>query len=199
MRPGIRTATLLLFALVTISTAHAQAHTTDSRPLQLSVFGGPTGVFTGLAGGRNLSFTAGVDLGFGTYRGLLPMAEIRGTEPFDDGNVDAQKNALGGLRVVKRFRIVHPYGDILYGRGEIEYQGVGYLNPAGNIYYQKTNSNIFSFGGGIDLDISPALSIKFDGQVQSYKVPVTVSGELYAKPITLGVVYSFGFGQRHAF
>ena len=197
MRIGIFTTIALLCALGTASVAHAQADSTDVRPLQFYAFGGPTGNFTGLAGGRNIGVTAGLDLGFGVFHGFLPTVEVRGTEPFDDGNVDSQKDVLGGLRIEKRYGPVHPYVDAMFGRGEITYSGSGYLDPAGTTEYQKTNSNLIAFGVGADIELTPVFSLKIDGQFVRYKVPVTTSGELYSKPITVGVVYRFGFGQRH--
>jgi opacity protein-like surface antigen len=192
---GIRLTITLLFAAAVLPAAHAQANSTDIRSLQLYAFGGATGTYTGLNAGRNLGITAGIDLGFSGYHGFLPLLEVRGTEPFDDGGVDAQKNFLGGLKVERRYGGFHPYVDFLYGRGQIDYQGAGYINPAGDILYQQTNSNIYAFGGGVDYDISSTLAIKADIQIQHWVVPVTTSGDLYSKPITLGVLYRFGYGR----
>ena len=195
MKLGIRLITLLLFATVLLPAAHAQANSTDVRPLQLYAFGGATGTYTGLDGGRNLGITAGIDLGIGAHRGFLPTLEARGTEPMDDGGVDAQKNVLGGLKVERLYRGFHPYIDVLFGRGAIDYQGAGYANPQQTKLYQVTNSNIYDFGGGIDYDLTSTIAIKADIQLQHWNVPVTTSGSIYSKPITIGVLYRFGYGR----
>jgi len=197
LRIGIRTAVLLLAALAVLPAAFAQGKSTDDRALQLYAFGGATGTYTGLGNGRNFGVTAGVDVGTHTYFGVLPTLEVRGTYPFDKGGVDSQKNILAGLKVEKHYGPVHPYVDILFGRGQIAYQGTGFLSPDGTTLYQQTNSNIFSPGVGLDFDISPTLAIKADFQLQHYNVPVTTDGHIYAKPITIGVVYRFGYNQRH--
>src|SRR3954454_25215696 len=120
-------ALLLTIALSTGKATAQVALPTASRTLQLSAFGGFSGVYTGLAGGKNLSITAGGDLGFLPYRGMRPSLEVRGTYPMNKGDIDPQKNILGGLKVdfLLSHRI-HPYGDILFGRGEMKY-GSGYL------------------------------------------------------------------------
>src|SRR5271167_365690 len=79
--------------------ACSQAVPTASQTLQLSAFGGLTGVFTDLEGGHNLSITAGIDLAFLSLHGFHPAAEVRGTYPIHAGTINSQKNVLGGIRV----------------------------------------------------------------------------------------------------
>ena len=43
-----------------------------SRPFTLSAFGGATGTFTGLDGGKNLGITAGGDIGFKPFHYFYP-------------------------------------------------------------------------------------------------------------------------------
>ena len=81
--------------------AVAQAVPTASQALQLSAFGGLTGVFTDIEGGHNLSISAGVDLAFLSLRGFHLAAEGRGTYPMDTGTISSQKGCSrwheGGL------------------------------------------------------------------------------------------------------
>src|SRR5438270_5827067 len=64
-------------ALVLLPTAHAQqALPTATQPLQLSVFGGFGGVYTGLSGGKNLDVLAGADLGLPPIHGIRPTIEL---------------------------------------------------------------------------------------------------------------------------
>ncbi len=106
--------------------ASAQATPTATQGLQLSAFGAGSGVYTGLLGGRNISFTAGVDLSFRPIRGFYPSLEVRGTYPIHRGQIASEKDALGGIRVEHPIGHLHPYLDFLAGRGEIEYQNGGY-------------------------------------------------------------------------
>lgn len=168
---------------------------TASRSLELSAFAGLSGVYTGLAGGKNLSFTAGGDLGLLPYHGVRPSLEVRGTYPMDSGRIDSQKSILGGLKVdVLLNHRLHPYADILFGRGEINYHS-GYL--FNNEVYLLTTTNVISPGLGFDYDLSDNLAVKVDGQFQHWGYAPTPSGAIYSKVGTIGVVYRFNFGPRH--
>ena len=193
MKIGIRLSTLLFLLFATVPAAYCQADATDVRSMQLYAFGGATGTFTGIDGGKNLGITAGVDLGFGGFHDFLPTIEVRGTYPVDKGTLASESNFLGGLKVERQYRAFHPYVDVLFGRGQIDYEGVGQLNPSRTILYQRSNSNVFSFGGGVDYDISPSFAIKLDAQIQRWDVPVITSGSANAYSGTLGVLYRFGY------
>ncbi|MGO4213012.1 hypothetical protein AB4043_19595, partial [Terriglobus sp. YAF25] len=77
-------------------------------------------MYTGIQG-QNTSFTAGGDFILRRFAGLVPSAEIRGTYAFRKGNVAAEKNILGGIRLTRQFSSVHPYVDFLAGRGSINF------------------------------------------------------------------------------
>jgi opacity protein-like surface antigen len=203
---------LLLAALLAIplwvSAAAAQSLPTASRPLELSAFGGVSADYTGFNGGKNGSLSAGIDLALPPYRGLRPTLEVRGLYPEDKGNVVSQKAGFGGLRV--DFLLghrVHPYGDFLFGRGEMDYPGAGYdypLDPPPGVLswnYQISIANILSPGAGVDYDLSRRLAIKIDGQYQIWSgdqrpIP-TASTKVHPTIATIGVVYRFG--QRGVF
>ncbi len=192
MKTGFRTLSLLCFALSACPILHAQAIPTATKPLGFSVFGAATGAYTGLAGGKNLGITAGGDIGFQPYHLFYPSVEVRGTYPVDDGKVDAQKNILFGLRVERYYSRLRPYADFLYGRAKIYYQDGGYPNSTSTLLFLNSVSNVFSFGGGLDYTLTDHFALKVDAQAQHLSVPVTTSGAIYSKPITIGVVYRFG-------
>ncbi|MEO6923885.1 MAG: hypothetical protein ABI142_08670 [Bryocella sp.] len=187
---------LLLFCIPALP-ALSQGRSTDFRQIQLYAFGGATGTYTGLSGGRNLGVTAGVDIGLGQYFGVLPLLEVRGTYPVHSGTIVGEKNFLGGLRVEKIYGRYHPYVDVLFGRGQLVYQGGGYPDPTLSTLWLRTNSNVFSPGVGVDIDVTRSFAFRADAQYQHYQTPVTVSGSLYSTAITAGVVYRFGYrGSR---
>jgi hypothetical protein len=194
---------LLLFSFVVAaslpSVAGAQAAPAYVQPASLSVFGGLNGTYTGLSGGKNLGITAGVDLRVYNFRSYMVSGEARGTYPVDDGAIDSQKNILAGLKVGRTyFGDVHPYLDILAGRGLIDYENGGFLNPAQTLIYTSSPSTVLSPGLGLDLDVYGQFGLKLDAQLQHWDTPVTPSGSLYAKTLTVGVVYRFNFNhQRH--
>jgi len=193
---GFRTITLLFVSLAACSIAGAQAFPTATQPLQFSAFGAATGTFTGLDGGRNLGITAGIDVGFKPFYHFYPTAEVRGTYPIDGGQVDAQENILYGIKLARFYGRYHPYANFLVGRGKINYQHGGYPNPSDTLLYIDSVSNVFSYGGGLDLDITDHVSLKVDAQFQQYATPVTPSGHLYSIPITVGLVYRFDFNHH---
>jgi opacity protein-like surface antigen len=192
LKTAFRALTLLCFVLVPSSLVHAQAMPTASRIFTLSAFGGATGTYTGLAGGKNLGITAGGDIGFKPFHSFYPSVEVRGTYPIDDGQVDSQKNILFGPKVERYYGSFRPYVDFFYGRGKIDYLNGGFPNPSGTLLYIDSVSNVFAAGGGLDITLTDHFAIKLDGQFQRYGTPVTTSGSLYSKPFTLGVVYRFG-------
>ncbi len=190
----VRFAAIVATVFASSFSARAQSLPAAVQRLQLSAFGGVSGVYTGLGSGRNLAVTAGVDLGLPPIFSLSPTLEVRGSYAIDKGKVDSQKNIMGGVTVAKDFGRVRPYGDVFVGRGQINY-GNGYVNPAGNLRYLQTNSNVFATGGGLDLRLDRHFAIKLDAQIERYASPVTVSGHLYAKAVTVGMVYHFRFGS----
>ena len=192
MKTAVRALTTLCFVLVSCSLVHAQAMPAASRPFTISAFGGATGTFTGLDGGKNLGITAGGDLGFKPFHYYYPSVEVRGTYPIDDGHVDSQKNILGGVKVERFFGNFHPYVDFFFGRGKIDYLNGGYPNPAGTLLYLDSISNVYGPGGGLDFVLTDHFALKIDAQYQHYGAPVTTSGSLWSTPLTIGVVYRFG-------
>ena len=195
----------LAVLLASISWPHAataqDTHATASQPLQLSVFGAASGVFTGLGGGKNFGITAGGDLGLPSWRGMRPTIELRGTYPTDHGLVDSQKSILAGVDV--EFLLSHrfrPYGDFLFGRGEMNYktsQGAdGYF--FNNYIYSLTTTYIDSPGAGFSYQLSPHLGLKVDGQFQRWASAPTNSGYVYSKVGTVGLIYYFTFDGHHS-
>ncbi len=174
--------------------AFGQAAPTASATIGLSAFGGFSGVYTGISNfpgatsGRNLSLTAGVDLTLRPYFGLFPTAEIRGTYPINSGRIDGQKNFLVGPSISKHLGRLQPYGDVLFGRGEIDFNPP-YPNPVGTILYAQTASGVLSPGGGVNYLLTSTLGVKGDFQFEKYSSPVTTSGSVYAKVFTIAVTY----------
>jgi hypothetical protein len=192
---AVNLAVLVLAATCSLY-AVAQATPTATQENRLSAFGAMTGTYTGLEGGKNLDLTAGADLSFRSLFSVNPSFEVRGTYPIDKGTIDDQKNILVGLRIEKRYGHFHPYADILFGRGKIDYSSGGIPDPSHTFIYLKSSSNVVSPGIGMDFDVSDHLAIKADAQFQHYSTPVTSSGHLYSKPLTLGVVYIFDFNHH---
>ncbi len=191
-RPQWQIVLLLFIFLCSIRQGYAQVSPTATQALALSAFGGGTGDYTGLQGGRNLSITAGADLEFRTrqFFQLQPALEVRGTYPVKSGQVDGQENILGGLRESWHYGRLRPYGDILVGAGRLTYVH-GIANPAHTLLYTQSTSLVISPGVGAELRLTDRFAVEGDVQLQHYSSPVSVSGHIYAKPITFAVVYHF--------
>ncbi len=184
--------------------AQATASATATQQLALSAFGGGSGTYTNILGGRNLGITAGADLAFMSFRRYRPVIEARGTYPIHGGQIDAQKNFLAGLKVERVFGRLHPYGDFMVGRGQIDFQNKGL--QIGNLIYLSSTSTIFSPGVGVDYDVTPNWAAKADFQYQFWDVPfgtvngtpsTTVTGTIHPKVLTLGAVYRFDFNHHY--
>lgn len=193
---------LALLALVFPAMSIGQSAPTASRPVVPSVFAGLTGTYTGIEDARNLSFTAGLDVGFRPLFGLDPAIEVRGTYPMDSGQIAGEESVLIGVRVLKRFNRVRPYGDILFGRGRLNYQNGGYIVPAQSFRYIESTSNVISPGVGVELDVTEHFALLLDGQLQHWNIPFSTGsdpaspGSIYSKAGTIGVVYRFGWLQH---
>jgi len=173
------------------------AHPTAERQLQLSAFGAVSGDFTGLQGGKNFAITAGGDLGLPPWHGIRPTIEVRGRFPTDHGEVDSQKDVLGGLRVdFLLSRRLRPYGDFLFGRGQMNYGLTGYLDNYNNLIYSLTTTYIDDEGVGFDYDLTPHIAVKVDAQLERWGSAPTSSGHIYSSVGTVGVVYRFNFDRR---
>jgi len=194
----VKTVVTLALLLATFSgagIAFAQ-NPTAIRQLQLSAFGAASGVYTGLSGGKNFAITAGGDLGLPPWHGMRPTLELRGTYPTDHGLVDSQKSILGGLKVdfLLRHRL-RPYGDFLFGRGQIDYGNYGYVY--GNNVYSLTTTYVDAAGGGFDYQFAERFAIKVDAQFERWGAAPTDSGIVYSKVGSAGLVYYFNFDRRH--
>ncbi|MGO4516649.1 hypothetical protein AB4Y89_12695 [Terriglobus sp. 2YAB30_2] len=166
------------------------------QPQTAELFGGVSKVYTGIQG-QNTSFTAGGDFILRRFAGLVPSAEIRGTYAFRKGNVAAEKNILGGIRLTRQFSSVHPYVDFLAGRGSINFPN---NYTYGSTTYEYVSGTVLSPGAGIDFSVNSHWSAKLDFQYQRWSVPVTGSGSIYSRSATAGVAYRFNFeslGRRH--
>jgi hypothetical protein len=187
---------LTLAADVLAPRALAQAAPTATQRYKLSVFGGGSGVLTDVFGGRNLSITAGVDLSLRPYLfGWAPAIEIRGTYPVDSGTLAGLKSAEGGLRLQRDFGRLQVYGDVLVGRGQIDYQHGGY--QSGNLRYLSSTSAVISPGIGVDYGLSKHLAAKADFQYQFWTTYPLAPPVLTPKVFTGGLVYRFDFNRPY--
>ena len=182
---------LCLFAamLCVPATGHAQATSTASKSLDIAAFGGYAGARPDYAPYHDQGAGFGVDLTRYFHLPVIPSLEGRGN--IITGAAVNEKTFLGGLRVeVPIKHRLHPYGDFLIGAGTIDFK----FMPG----YTSDNSRVYSFGGGIDVDVVHNIQIKVDGQYQSWNLgksggnpngPFTLTPEV----LLFGVEYHIPF------
>ena len=183
----------------------AQARPTATRSVQPSVFVLGTGVLSGLegygrtsfTGGKNIAFTAGIDVGVYSIGGRYLLGiEGRGTYPVAGGQIVEERSVLGGVRITREpgeTGRLRPYLNVLFGRGQMDYQNGGYLVPG--LLYSRTASNVLDGGGGVELDVTDHFSGKVDVQEQHWNTPVVSSGAVYSTQVSIGLVYRIGAGR----
>jgi hypothetical protein len=185
---------LTLLAAMGTWTAWGQAVPTASQALQLSVFGGGSGVFTDVFGGHNLSLTAGANLAIRPFFGVTPSFEVRGMYPMSSGTIAGEKELLGGLKLSKNYGVLHPYAEMLAGRGEIDFQNGGYNN--GTLIYKSTTSPVFSGGLGVAVDLTRHVGLQADYQYQFWIDFPPLPGMINPQVVTGSVVYRFDFNHH---
>jgi len=196
---------LLLFSLVGLSSgvAVSQAKPTATRALSPSVFVLFGGTYTGLLsdgrpnvwdGGRNLLFSAGLDLGVLSLGHYNIAAEVRGSLPLISGQVVGDRAILGGARVSYESTPLRPYIDVLAGRGQMDYQRGGYVTP--DKTYIQTAGAVYGGGIGTEWDVVPHLALKIDAQAQRWNTPVVARGYVNSVQGSVGLAYRFGAGGR---
>ena len=91
---------------------------------------------------------------------------------------------------------LRPYGDILFGRGEIDFP-LGQYDATGANLYSASVGSVLSPGGGVEYDVDQHFAVRGDVQYQRYATPVTASGSLYATALMGAVVYRFDFNHHY--
>jgi len=182
----------LLSEAVVGPVAHGQAAVGADRKVDFDVFGGLTGDYTGLNGGRNLSITVGGDINLPRYRFIRPSIEVRGTYPFVRGLVDGQKDILGGVKAEMQFGKIRPYADFLIGRGSMEYDGFPAYN--GVPMWGTTKTTVLSPGVGVRYAVWRSVSVFGDAQLQHWDTPAAQSGSIMSTSLTAGASYRFAYG-----
>ena len=108
-------------------------------------------------------------------------------------NVNSTQTVFsGGLRVIYHVARFHPYGDILVGTGNLNFK---VINPAFP-NYKHDDSTVYTFGGGLDYDMTETIGLRADIQEQRWQL--STSGiPFYPTQASLGIRYQFHFHNSH--
>lgn len=182
----------LLFLVVIAWPGHlfAQATTSAAKTEDISVFAGVELANPEYGPNDNSGVALGAD--FTRYFRHLPVQpslELRANLNY--GTYADERSVLVGLKAGYQYHRFDPYVDFLVGPGFIHY-------PL-NINYTDDNSVVYSYGGGIDVDLLRNFSLKLDLQQQrwntdtfTFKPVVGVIGVTYHIPFRSQV----GYGGR---
>jgi len=186
----------LPLALLLATTAlFAQDVPTISKASDVAVFGGFVSA--------NTAYTDGSvypnDPGKGAFLGMdftryfhLPVApSLEGRANVVQGPYINEHSYLGGLQVQGNiFDRFHPYGDFLAGYGSILY------NRPAVPGYTHDNSLVYSYGGGVNLDVTRNFQAMLDFQAQSWKIGNNATEKFSPIMFSIGFRYVIPFGPH---
>jgi hypothetical protein len=191
-------ACIFSFSLLNPS-AWSQAMATASKGAEISGFGAFMGGDPDFGGRSYKGMAAGVDYTFFPRSRFAPSVEARGTELLADDITE--KAVMIGPRVQMDFRRrFHPYADFLYGGGEVLFHPYLYYSGLG---YTGDRSRVYSYGGGINIDVARHVGVKFDVQGQNWNFGKSLlagpDGEFTLTPLVIsaGVTYTIPFRKHN--
>jgi len=178
---------LILSGLIMLAPSHccAQEVPTESKGADISVFGGITSLAPGYVSGRDTGGTAGINFTRYFSWPVAPSIEIRANTA--NGSQVEERSYLVGFRAQAGINWrYHPYAEFMVGKGTIHYD-----HPLGG--YLGDNSTVYSYGGGVDIDVTRNFQAKLDFQEQKWKTGTIASDKFNPNLITVGVVYRIPF------
>jgi hypothetical protein len=190
------TVTVAIAALLALapSRASAQEFPTASKDMDISAFGGYENLDPSYySAPRDSGLLLGADLT--RYIGHWPVApsvELRAN--FAGGPTVNEHSYLFGLRAQGHvFRRYYPYADVLVGLGSI------YYNHPTIPGYTHDNSIVFSFGGGVDIDLIHNFQAKLDIQGQHWNLGTGNDSDILTPSvISIGLAYRIPFKPHFA-
>lgn len=181
-----------LSGLFSFSPATAQSLSTASKAAEISAFGAYTAGTPDYGPYTLKGFSAGADFTVFPHFVLKPALELRGNVL--SASAVTEKTVLIGPRAQLDWRErFHPYGNFLIGGGEVLF------HPQPSPGYLGDRSKVYSYGGGINIDLAYHLAAKFDFQQQSWNLGpnsnTASSGDFTLAPrtILIGVTYTLPF------
>jgi hypothetical protein len=170
-----------MFSLASV--ARAQASPTATRYNGLSVFGAASFIHPDYGQKVNYGFLLGADA-----HQHLHHIDLSIESRYDRaaGTVVNESIFTGGIKIERSLHSFHPYGDFEVGFGNIIF------NHPVDPNYTHDNSFVWDFGGGLDHDITRTWAVKFDAQIQSWKLGSEYS-RLTPYNVNVGLIYHIPF------
>ena len=165
----------------------SQATPVAVKKADISAFAAFTRVTPDWDAPSNKGFTFGVDVMKPVRWFLKPSLEFRGT--IAHGPTVNEDTYGGGVKVEHPIWRLHPYADFLISAGTITFNHP-HIDARGRLY-KSDNSIVYTYGGGVDYDLTPRWAAKFDYQGEHWNLGS--SQTLTPRALTIGVVYRIPF------
>lgn len=173
-----------LLLLSAASHVPAQALHTATKTADLSGFFGYTTAQPDYGPNRNSGGTLGVNLTRYFHFPVAPSIELRAN--FVNGPVVNERSYLVGLRAHGQIGRWRPYGNFLVGPGNLHFNF-----PSDG--YTGDNSIVYSYGGGIEIDVVNNFAAKVDYQGQHWRTGLGTSNTFTPSLLMIGFAYHFQF------
>jgi len=183
-----RVAFVVVAAMFTSNQGFCQAAYTATQDLRpFSIFAGASSVDSDYGTKNQSGFFAGAAYTRSfKHIYVVPSLEFRATISPMGENV-SEHTYQGGFKLEHAyFGRLHPYGEVLFGYGTIQFRPGLNINP--------DNSIVPSYGGGIDVDVFRNIAVKVDFLQSNWRTgkDVTYSPSAF----NFGVLYRIPFGHR---
>lgn len=185
---------LVLTAATLPSRAHAQATSTASKSMDISLFGGYTNQNSDYGKYRDDGFVFGANITRYSHFIVKPSIETRFS--FANGPTVNEHAYLAGVRGQYELGRVHPYMDFLAGAGHVSYNN--FTPGVNDRSYHRYWGLVLSPGGGVDIDVFRNVQLKADFQGQFWHMGPNYT--LTPEAMTFGVAYRIPFhpDREHA-
>lgn len=140
---------------------------------------------------KNAGGTVGAEANIGGMSHLRPSVQFRAVG--SGGRLSDQYAYSIGPRAEFPFGHFRPYADFLFGYGIIKYERPQIVNGKP---YTSDNSLVYTYGGGLDYELSRHWAIRADLQRQRWKVGDN-NPAFHPVQMSLGVRYRFHFHNKY--
>jgi hypothetical protein len=141
----------------------AQARSTASRSTDVAAFGGYAGARTDYGVYKDQGEAIGLDFShYFRHFPIVPSLEAR-TNLVHGSFINERTYLFGGRAELPLHRL-HPYVDTLIGLGTLHY-----ANPPAP-GYTSDRSKVYSYGGGLDVNLVYNFQLKIDAQYQTWNL-----------------------------
>jgi hypothetical protein len=176
-----------LLLVCSIVPLHAQSSPARTRGAELTGFGMYTFLTPDYGGLPDSGFTVGGDF-TKLYKFTSLSLEFRYKNAV--GPTVGENTLGGGPRFEYRWTRVHVYADLLGSTGTITFSN---KNARGSYGKGFNGSVVYTYGGGVDYDLSGGLAVRFDYQSEHWDLEEKPEILLFPNALSVGIVLRVRF------